>query len=100
MTSTLTPTFFLMLFLDPEWRKCSQFSQRASAAHAGSGVCRRCQLLGAPDGAACGHPGCSAAGTETQREGLSWPQLQQGAVKSSLNVCLSWNQRHNILFAG
>lgn len=75
--SSLSP----LLFLDPKWRKCSKFSQRAGSTHTGPGVCRRHQLLRAPDGAARGHLGCSALGVQAKREGLSWTQLQQGAEK-------------------
>lgn len=70
-----------LLFLDPQRGKRGYLSQRAGAPHAGPGVCRGRQLLGAADGAAGGHPGCSAAGAPAQRERLSWTQLQQGTVK-------------------
>lgn len=70
-----------LLSLDPQRRKRGDLSQRAGAPHAGPGVRRGRQLLGAADGAAGGHPGCSAAGAPAQRERLSRTQLQQGTVE-------------------
>lgn len=82
--------FLLLFFLDPKRRKRCKFSQWAGTSHTGPGVCRRHQLIGAPDGAARGHPRCSAAGAQAQREGLSWTQLQQGAVKILPGPFLFW----------